>query len=568
MAMLKRCGIIVAAVSAVYASGVVASSPSLSYSVSWNSSPFPSASVRLLSSDRLMTETWAAGQGLLRSTRAVYTFAVNTIDYKVSLMRYDPNSEEYYNTRDQVHMRTAKRILKLCETNRGFYIKAGQFIASMQHVPKEFVQTLSVLQDKASFWPFKLMEQVFQEEFGKSAEEIYGKFDETPIAAASLAQVHHAFLKDGQEVAVKVQYPGLQRQFETDIATMAFLSKAIAWLFPDYQFEWMVPEFEKNLLRELDFLQEANNAERTAKSFAHKEGILVPRVVKDLTTKRILTMEFMEGCKIDDVQALEKAGIDPAQVAQELVEIFAEMVFCHGYVHGDPHPGNILVHKHPGRKSPNFDIVLLDHGLYRDFDESFRLSYCRLWRAIVLLDSDELQEAGRQLGAGEFTRYLPIIFTGRGMGSKSELGQAMSAEEQKVLKEEVRRFTMADISNWMEGLPREFLTILRTDGLLRSISNKLGASRRSRLIAYVKYAVAGLAIGVRGEPSLQAQGWLVYTRAQLDYIYLRLRLEVFDLVYKASLLYGALLYHWNSLSTQIQQVVKIEVLIQVPLLTV
>jgi hypothetical protein len=151
MAMLKRCGIIVAAVSAVYASGVVASSPSLSYSVSWNSSPFPSASVRLLSSDRLMTETWAAGQGLLRSTRAVYTFAVNTIDYKVSLMRYDPNSEEYYNTRDQVHMRTAKRILKLCETNRGFYIKAGQFIASMQHVPKEFVQTLSVLQDKVWF---------------------------------------------------------------------------------------------------------------------------------------------------------------------------------------------------------------------------------------------------------------------------------------------------------------------------------------------------------------------------------------------------------------------------------
>jgi aarF domain-containing kinase len=145
--------------------------------------------------------------------------------------------------------------------------------------------------------------------------------------------------------------------------------------------------------------------------------------------------------------------------------------------------------------------VLLDHGLYRDFDESFRLSYCRLWRAIVLLDSDELQEAGRQLGAGEFTRYLPIIFTGRGMGSKSELGQAMSAEEQKVLKEEVRRFTMADISNWMEGLPREFLTILRTDGLVRSISNKLGASRRSRLIAYVKYAVAGLAIEVRGEPS-------------------------------------------------------------------
>ncbi|XP_059065544.1 uncharacterized protein LOC131857287 isoform X2 [Cryptomeria japonica] len=114
-----------------------------------------------------------ACQGVVRSSRAVYTFTVNTLDYKYSLRGYDHKSEDYYRVRSQVHLRAAKRILKLCESNKGFYLKAGQFVASMQHVPKEYTSTLSTLQDQ-------------------------------PIAAASIAQVHHATLADGQEVAVKV----------------------------------------------------------------------------------------------------------------------------------------------------------------------------------------------------------------------------------------------------------------------------------------------------------------------------------------------------------------------------
>jgi len=167
---------------------------------------------------------------------------------------------------------------------------------------------------------------------------------------------------------------------------------------------------------------------------------------------------------VDDVDSLEKAGIDPKQVASLLVDVFAEMIFCHGYVHGDPHPGNILVHKHPSRSGKNnFDLVLLDHGLYRELDENFRSNYCRLWRALILLDPDEIQQAGRNLGAGEFARYLPVIFTGRVMTSKTAFGQTMTPDEQKKLKEEVRRFTLGDISQWLEGLDREFLTVLRTE---------------------------------------------------------------------------------------------------------
>jgi len=218
--------------------------------ITWSN---PSHSSRLrFNDDGPTADVFTAGQGLIRSSRAIYTFAANSLDYKISLMGYDEKSDSYFDARDKVHTRAANRLLRLCETNRGFYIKAGQFIASMQHMPKEFVTTLSTLQDKASFWPFKAMERVFEEEFGRDVTVIYKEFDEQPIAAASLAQVHCAYLKDGQKVAVKVQYPGLQQQFGTDIATMAFLSKAVAWLFPDYQFEWLVPEFEKNIVRELE----------------------------------------------------------------------------------------------------------------------------------------------------------------------------------------------------------------------------------------------------------------------------------------------------------------------------
>uniref|UniRef100_A0A7I4ALG2 Protein kinase domain-containing protein n=1 Tax=Physcomitrium patens TaxID=3218 RepID=A0A7I4ALG2_PHYPA len=378
---------------------------------------------------------------------------------------------------------------------RGFYIKAGQSVASMHQVPKEFVSTLSVLQDKASFWSFKDLEVVFLEEFGKDVKELFEAFDEQPIAAASLAQVHRGFLKNGQEVAVKVQYPGLQKQFATDIATMAFLSKALAWIFPDYQFEWLVGEFEKNVVRELDFTQEADNADRTAKSFAHNRNVRIPRIFRELSTKRVLTMEFMEGCKIDDIKSLEKAGVDPKEVASLLAAIFAEMIFCHGFVHGDPHPGNLLVHRDPSRSGKhNFDIVILDHGLYRELGEKFRTNYCRLWRALILLDADEISETGRNLGAGQYARYLPVIFTGRAISSN----------------------------------------------LVRSIAYRLGATRKTCLMAYVKNAVSGLSLGHPGSPDLYEQGLLAYTKAKFDYANLRIRLEFFEFLIAAYQWYGAL----------------------------
>lgn len=482
-----------------------------------------------------------ASQGLLRSSRAVYTFAANSLDYKYSLLWYDHKSEEYYEVRSSVHFRAASRILKLCEANKGFYIKAGQFMASLQHMPKEYVTILSALQDQAFPCAFEVVERVLKEEFGNDFMDIYKEFDKQPIAAASIAQVHRAFLRDGQEVAVKVQYPHLQQQFRIDIAMMDILSQAVAWMFPDYQFQWIVPEFEKTSSKELDFEEEARNAERTAKYFKKKNNVKIPGIFWDMTSHRVLTMEFMHGCKIDDVEALRKAGVNPHKVAQLLVEVFAQMIFFHGYVHGDPHPGNILIHCGGGAREGEFQLVLLDHGLYRELDEGFRSDFCHLWKALVLADSIETRKVGERLGAGKYFKYLPVIFIGRTLESTSGLGEGMSLNERKQLRDEVRMLTFGDVSQFMEGLPRDLLIVLRTDGLLRSIISKLGAQPRMRLLINAKYAVSGLSLRNVEGTGTERQHGISSVKAQLEYVNLHLRLEFLEMQYRVKDLYGSLI---------------------------
>ncbi|CAK7338798.1 unnamed protein product [Dovyalis caffra] len=367
---------------------------------------------------------------VLRSSRAISTIALTVGDYKFSLRNLPVNSDSYYQKLSEVHLRSAKRILKLCEENKGFYVKAGQFVASLKQVPKEYSLILSSLQDQAVPCSFKDIKQVLESNLGLDLKKIFLSFDEQPIAAASIAQVHHAMLKDHQEVAVKVQYPGLERLMKIDITTMSFLSKSVAW------------------------------GEALEKLSATKE--------------------------VDDVEFMKEMGINPVKVAKALVEVFAEMIFIHGFVHGDPHPGNILV----SPEGPNG--FCLDHGIYKQLDDEFRQDYCQLWKAMIIQDSHKIQQLGERLGVGKYAKYFPVIFLGRTINSKAILGKGMSNEEKSSLNQELKSLKVEDIFSFMESLPPDFLTILRTDGLLRSVIRKLGAPQHVRLLAYAKYAICGL----------------------------------------------------------------------------
>ncbi|XP_020552103.1 uncharacterized aarF domain-containing protein kinase 1 isoform X3 [Sesamum indicum] len=412
--------------------------------------------------------------GVVRSSRAVFAISSCVIDYKYSLRGLPAGSDEYGRVLSEPCAKSQEN------THQLFHLYRIRFLS----------------------------------------------FDEKPVAAASIAQVHHAVLKDHQEVAVKVQYPGLEYQMKFDVTTMAFLSRSVAWLFPEYRFEWMVSEFTKSIASELDFIQEAKNSERAANNFKKNRTVRIPRVYWDFTSRQVLTMQFCEGHKVNDLEFLHRMGISPLEVAKALVDVFAEMIFVHGFLHGDPHPGNILVSPQ-GRNG--FSLVILDHGVYKQLSEDFRKKYCRLWEALIILDSPKIQQLGESFGVGKYARYFPVIFTGRTINSKSVLGRGMSPEEKKYLKDELKSLKMEDISSFMESLPPDFLTILRTDGLLRSLISKLGAPQRIRLLSYAKCALHGLS----AEGSSESDSAVLLKarfKTSIKYIRLWILLEIMEFV--------------------------------------
>ncbi|KAA8582380.1 hypothetical protein FQN60_009120, partial [Etheostoma spectabile] len=225
--------------------------------------------------------------------------------------------------------------------------------------------------------------------------ELFVSFEEKPQGAASLAQVHKAVLHDGRTVAIKVQHPKVQKQMSRDIAVMEVLLRAVHWLFPDFAFMWLVEEAKKNIPLELDFLNEGHNAERLANMLAHLPFLKIPIIHWDLSTKRILTMEFAEG----------------GQISENLGKMYSEMIFVHGFVHCDPHPGNVLVRK--CLQSKKTEIILLDHGLYQVLESDFRLNYCRLWQALIKGDMSGVERYSLRLGAGDLYPLFACVLTAR-----------------------------------------------------------------------------------------------------------------------------------------------------------
>ncbi|CAH9087991.1 unnamed protein product [Cuscuta epithymum] len=467
--------------------------------------------------------------GAVRSSRALFTITSNVVDYVYSLHGSTQNTEEYLRALSEVHLRSAKRLLKLFEANKGVYVKAGQFVASVRvrTIPKEYSSTLSSLQDQAVPYPFDSIKEVLINSLGPNLSEIFFSFDEQPFAAASVAQVHHAVLRDNKEVAVKVQYPGLEYQMKFDLATMSFLSKSVSWFFPECRFEWLVLEFKQSITSELDFIEEAKNLEIMFKNFKNNRMIRIPQVFWDFTTSNVLTMQFCKGHKVDDLDFLRQMGINPSKVAKALAEAVSEMIFLHGFLHGDLHPGNILVFPEGWN---GFSLVLLDFGICKKLDEAFRMNFCQLWEALIFKDSNKIHQLGDYFGVGRYSRYFPVIFTGRTIESKSPLSRGMSDEEKKNLNKELKSLRIEDISSFMESLPNEFLTVLRTDGLLRSLMNKLGASQQMRLLAYAKFALQGISLKCdSGSESAIEEVYLRFKNG-IRYIQLRLLFAMLNLI--------------------------------------
>ncbi|MFZ5890818.1 MAG: ABC1 kinase family protein [Myxococcota bacterium] len=261
---------------------------------------------------------------------------------------------------ERAHRRNARRLARGFTELRGVFIKMGQVLSVMgTFLPAAYGEELEQLQDRVPPRPFSEIEGRLLEAFGADALSHFAEFDEQPIAAASLAQVHRATARDGRQVAVKVLYPGVERLIQRDLAVLRSLLPVVRRLFPISHVERNLDQLEAMLARETDYSHERSNLARMREIFKTRSDIIIPEVIDELTRGGVLSMSFEEGIKVTDLDSQRQHGIDPEAVARLLVEAYFVMLFDHGVFHADPHPGNFLVRKGPA-------IVVLDFGAVED----------------------------------------------------------------------------------------------------------------------------------------------------------------------------------------------------------
>ncbi len=249
------------------------------------------------------------------------------------------------------------------------YIKLGQVLSTRPDLlPDNYRQELVALQDDAKPVAATQISEVIHCELGGPPSEVFASFELKPLASASLGQAHAATLRDGTEVVVKVRRPHVVEQVAEDLETLRNLAARASRrsdLAADYDLVGIAEEFAHTLRAELDYLQEGRNAERFAANFLNDPTVRVPRIYWETTTSRVLTLERMHGIKVNDVAALDAAGIDRAALASRAARIATQMIFQDGFFHADPHPGNLFVENDGG-------IALIDFGMVGEVDEQLR----------------------------------------------------------------------------------------------------------------------------------------------------------------------------------------------------
>ncbi len=260
------------------------------------------------------------------------------------------------------------------------FIKLGQVLSTRPDlISAEYLHELAELQDNVPPFSFDEVEKIFLSETGKKPNELFQKFEEQPIAAASIGQVHRGRLQDGNEVVVKVQRPDIEKTIAVDLEILAYLATLMEQYLEElqgHQPSAVVDEFARSLSLEIDYRVELANIQRFARQFKGNTTIYVPLVYSDLSTERILTMEYISGIKTSKVELLRSRGYDLHLVAKRGANLVMEQVFVHGFFHGDPHPGNLFI-------LPDNVICFLDFGMMGRLSRQDREDFTNLMISIV-----------------------------------------------------------------------------------------------------------------------------------------------------------------------------------------
>ncbi len=284
----------------------------------------------------------------------------------------------------------AERLRMALEELGPTFVKMGQILSTRPDlIPFEYIKELSKLQDQVPPFPYDDVRETIKSETGKLPNEIFKHFDETPLAAASIGQVHRATLNDGEEVVVKIQRPGIQKIIEVDLEIMLHLAGLMERHLEEleaYRPTRIVEEFARSLEKEINYRTEASHIERFARQFLDDETVYIPKVFRQMSTQRILTMEYVEGINASEVELLQREGYDLREITRRGTGLIMKQIFDFGFFHADPHPGNILVLQ-------NNIIGLLDFGMVGRISRQEQESFSDLVTQVVRGDEKKVADA-------------------------------------------------------------------------------------------------------------------------------------------------------------------------------
>jgi len=335
------------------------------------------------------------------------------------------------------------------------FIKLGQLLSTRADLlPTPYLEALTRLQDRVEPFPYEEVDRIVSSEIGVRISKAFADFDPQPLAAASLAQVHRATMRDGREVVVKVQRPDIREQIVEDLEALGQMAQfldAHTELGKRYDFENMLNALRSSLLRELDFKLEAGNLITFSENLREFEEIIIPDPVEDFCTSRVLTMEYIPGKKITELTPLRLMEIDGPGLARELFRAYLKQILLDGFVHADPHPGNVFL-------TDDDQIALLDLGMVVRLLPGFRDNVLRLLLAISEGKGEEAAEVTIRMGEAkprfnksDFTKRIGELVAEHGDASLSRLNSG-----QVVLE-----ITKISADCWFR-LPGEFTMVAKT----------------------------------------------------------------------------------------------------------
>jgi len=358
------------------------------------------------------------------------------------------------------YRKNARRVLNTFLSLGPVYIKLGQWLSSRADIlPQPYMEELAKLQDDVPPAPFEKVKPIIENELGPISEK-FDSLDQNAVYGASLGQVYRAKLH-GQEVVVKVKRPGIEKAVEQDLKVLKkILPLALRFVDPNLRFsaEGMLEQFIETIHEEMDYTLESSNLKTIKKNIQHFENVIVPSVYDDYSTKSVLTMEYVPGIKITNIEALDAKGIDRQKLVIDVHKVFFTMLLRNSIFHADPHPGNISV-------SDNGSLILYDYGMVGKIDNETRLKLIRLYLALVEKDPSRTVNAMDDLGMLMPDYNRSIIEKALELAIRGLHGQKPSEMEVKALLELANK----TMSHFPFILPKHLALYMRMTSIIEGI---------------------------------------------------------------------------------------------------